>query len=359
MYDPVTARFLQEDAYKGSKGNPLSLNLYTYVVNNPLVYWDPTGFKPVLLRTLAIEEGGEISWDGGRKIASVTLDNVKRYYIVKGHKNVEYGVDNRVIDVKGGRIIVDDGDFYNDFNIIKYYDFGPDFYYYEGRLILTSRATIIKPASNIPTNLYYVNSDDVEPNEIILKGTEYAKERIDYIFYHYNSYWGYSVSEYSMETRYRRKLEKTKADAVNSFLLRVPIWSIAIGIDYSIMKQDPSSFDPSQPGVLEFVDVIMPLDELFYDSEESINIAEAKYEYIKNTDYKYLIHSVKPREEFIEKLNSLISNIKQRSFNQYDSLEDNIKYKKSVIDYIELVKKMNKEFEEFEENLDYKLKEIE
>ena len=43
MYDPKIARFLQEDTYGGSASDPLSLNLYTYCANNPLVYYDPTG----------------------------------------------------------------------------------------------------------------------------------------------------------------------------------------------------------------------------------------------------------------------------------------------------------------------------
>jgi hypothetical protein len=43
MYDPKTARFLQEDTYTGDSNDPLSLNLYTYCANSPLVYYDPTG----------------------------------------------------------------------------------------------------------------------------------------------------------------------------------------------------------------------------------------------------------------------------------------------------------------------------
>jgi|GEM_PF-641979 len=46
MYDPKVARFLQEDTYTGSVGDPLSLNLYTYCANNPLIYYDPTGHGP-------------------------------------------------------------------------------------------------------------------------------------------------------------------------------------------------------------------------------------------------------------------------------------------------------------------------
>ncbi|MBH5319866.1 Hint domain-containing protein [Paenibacillus sp. GSMTC-2017] len=37
------ARFINEDTYEGEITNPFSLNLYTYVVNNPLIYSDPTG----------------------------------------------------------------------------------------------------------------------------------------------------------------------------------------------------------------------------------------------------------------------------------------------------------------------------
>lgn len=43
MYDPLIGRFLQEDSFTGDKNDPLSLNLYTYVKNNPLIYTDPSG----------------------------------------------------------------------------------------------------------------------------------------------------------------------------------------------------------------------------------------------------------------------------------------------------------------------------
>ena len=43
MYDPVTARFIQEDTYLGSRNDVLSLNLYTYCHNEPMMYWDPSG----------------------------------------------------------------------------------------------------------------------------------------------------------------------------------------------------------------------------------------------------------------------------------------------------------------------------
>ncbi len=42
-YDSVTARFISEDTYRGEKNDPLSLNLYTYCLNNPIIYDDPSG----------------------------------------------------------------------------------------------------------------------------------------------------------------------------------------------------------------------------------------------------------------------------------------------------------------------------
>jgi RHS repeat-associated protein len=45
-YDPGTARFLETDTYTGDSSDPLSLNLYTYCHNEPMMYTDPTGHYP-------------------------------------------------------------------------------------------------------------------------------------------------------------------------------------------------------------------------------------------------------------------------------------------------------------------------
>jgi len=44
-YSSGMGRFISEDTYEGQIDNPLSLNLYAYVGNNPLTRWDPTGHK--------------------------------------------------------------------------------------------------------------------------------------------------------------------------------------------------------------------------------------------------------------------------------------------------------------------------
>ncbi len=42
-YSPTIGRFISRDSYAGKNEDPLSLNLYTYCHNNPIVYVDPSG----------------------------------------------------------------------------------------------------------------------------------------------------------------------------------------------------------------------------------------------------------------------------------------------------------------------------
>jgi RHS repeat-associated protein len=42
-YNPSTATFRSRDSYAGKLQTPFSLNRYTYGLNNPMRYWDPTG----------------------------------------------------------------------------------------------------------------------------------------------------------------------------------------------------------------------------------------------------------------------------------------------------------------------------
>jgi RHS repeat-associated protein len=46
-YDPVVGRFIQPDSIVPEPGNPQALNRYSYVLNNPLRYVDPSGFDPL------------------------------------------------------------------------------------------------------------------------------------------------------------------------------------------------------------------------------------------------------------------------------------------------------------------------
>src|SRR5689334_12144096 len=45
FYSPYINRFLSADTLVSNPANPQSLNRYSYVLNNPLKYTDPTGHK--------------------------------------------------------------------------------------------------------------------------------------------------------------------------------------------------------------------------------------------------------------------------------------------------------------------------
>jgi RHS repeat-associated protein len=76
-YDPQTGKFITRDLIKGRKSNSQTLNLYTYCLNNPIKYIDPTGLDSMCTgdgesrRCFEYTEKGWIAYDGeGNKIAS-------------------------------------------------------------------------------------------------------------------------------------------------------------------------------------------------------------------------------------------------------------------------------------------------
>ena len=83
MYDPTIARFLQEDTYTGDKNDPLTLNLYVYCKNEPLMYTDPTGhfFKEIWNSAKTVVSD---AWNGVKGAASDAWGSYKQYGSV-GH----------------------------------------------------------------------------------------------------------------------------------------------------------------------------------------------------------------------------------------------------------------------------------
>lgn len=64
-YDPVTARFMSADTYLGMANDPLSLNLYTYCHNEPMMYSDPSGTSDVAVKASNQSQGNFVKWNGG------------------------------------------------------------------------------------------------------------------------------------------------------------------------------------------------------------------------------------------------------------------------------------------------------
>ena len=55
-YNPAIGRFISEDTYWGDSADPLSLNLYIYCANNPIVFWDPSGHKIELSEEATVKQ---------------------------------------------------------------------------------------------------------------------------------------------------------------------------------------------------------------------------------------------------------------------------------------------------------------
>ncbi len=94
-YDPNTGRFINEDTFEGELDDPLSLNLYAYVANNPLIHTDSTGhaIDGVQLNTyldIATAEGNKS--DAWWKIRSVLGEQVQgyRYNIFENNARFKY-----------------------------------------------------------------------------------------------------------------------------------------------------------------------------------------------------------------------------------------------------------------------------
>ena len=89
-YNPILGRFMQEDTYQGD-----GLNLYAYCRNNPIVYYDPSGY--------ACGDLGKIASDGGESELKPG-DLYETYTMVNGHR-----IDALAeVEVVGDRIILKD-----------------------------------------------------------------------------------------------------------------------------------------------------------------------------------------------------------------------------------------------------------
>jgi len=68
MYDPVLGRFLEVDPYVAFADYTQGYNRYTYAMNNPLMYIDPTGENPIVI-AIVIIIGAAAGGYTGAKIA--------------------------------------------------------------------------------------------------------------------------------------------------------------------------------------------------------------------------------------------------------------------------------------------------
>ncbi len=89
-YNPSVGRFISEDSYWGKIVDPLSLNLYTYCVNNPLRFLDPTGhytqeeqaqLKSELDNANNIWQKSKVYWKATKIVWRDRYNNAKNNYV--------------------------------------------------------------------------------------------------------------------------------------------------------------------------------------------------------------------------------------------------------------------------------------
>ena len=98
-YDPETGRFITEDSYSGKDSDPLSLNLYIYVDNNPVNLFDPSGHIPTAMEAMNManyiySQSGTLSGGWNFDHAITGGDNMVMgvFYRVKKDGTTEYGL---------------------------------------------------------------------------------------------------------------------------------------------------------------------------------------------------------------------------------------------------------------------------
>nr|MDA3852922.1 hypothetical protein [Bacteroidales bacterium] len=112
MYDPKLGRFLSPDPYVQSAGNSQSFNRYSYCLNNPLMFTDPSGYMNNPLKWM--KEKWDDAWDGLDQFAK-WADNTP-WFPSTGGAGINVNSDMQV----GGRVELGGVTVYDSYEVALY-----------------------------------------------------------------------------------------------------------------------------------------------------------------------------------------------------------------------------------------------
>ena len=376
-YDSKIARFLSEDTYRGQVHDPLSLNLYTYCHNEPIMYWDPTGHyeeTDKLIKdqaTLGLLEIYGKNWDTYNKKANEYKNKDKELYdFYISLRNEQHDK----AEAARADYIADSGKYAYDYAKEKLGEKKADYivavedYYKDDRAMVKKQ--VYQVMNTKPTQ-------KVTSNEKILAAAQgSARQGLDIILFEpIDDYW--LLNNYS-PSFYRFSYGKKYSDKYNYANGSNYVWqgfafvgglyldinnpagtptAIAdkrsrIIVDYTSESVSSLLADNGEPGGMDFINILDP-----FQHEKKAKEAEIKSNYVNSTEYKYLIDGTEGNsitEEFIERVEALITTVEESSYPNVPSTQNSV-YKKLILEYLntvieinknhdETVKKLNKEF---------------
>lgn len=99
-YNPSIGRFISRDSFAGRNSDPLSLNLYTYCINNPIRYADPSGHFKIPKWVKSVGNWFEERYDDWKTGAEEISNTVKTSF-KKNKDKIEKGATKIVTFVAG------------------------------------------------------------------------------------------------------------------------------------------------------------------------------------------------------------------------------------------------------------------
>ena len=361
FYDPSTARFMSADTYPGDQSDPLSLNLYVYCSNNPVIYVDPTGH---ILTSWDIEHctddeilaiiNATAAWNQAYASGDTAGMAAAHAAAVAARSNSGNMDEDEEVNSSGYVVKKNTNDVTTDDDI-------------------TEEITIEKiPVYTMNPIIEVSSNGKIRQNAI-----NHAEDALSDIYYegHYDYPENWSVFQYSWLYFYKLEYLQALSDLNNvaAFFSAVDfatllyenysefaansgssVWAIVAGTAKTIWEKQWEI----TPGIGDLPEVLGINGNL----TKKISMAFEKYTYMSNSIYKYLTWNslfYSPKDYFINAVSDLIVSSEEKKMNFYINDYENIIFNQSYLSYLGRVVTININYDQSLKTMNYFLDEIE